>query len=293
MGRERGLKEFLDELVAAGELGSAAVSARTVRSLQPLEVQRDHSVLELGVGSGVTTAVLAETVGHGGLVTTVDTDIDRVVLARRRLVRHYGHVSVFHGEAAAGASRYAPFDRVLAHGDIKLGRLPYAWVEQAEPRALILAPVQPGFLVRFTVHDDGTATGRPVLVQPGPVEARWQLRWDEREAIQSVTHTQPWALLENPGPRWALAVAVPSYEYEVAGENPRLAWLRDPFTSSWASVAPGKGAYVVHQTGPRRLWDETEAAYRRWIRCGTPEPRDWEWVVSRERQNVRLRPEIL
>ncbi|MBN6035817.1 protein-L-isoaspartate O-methyltransferase [Amycolatopsis sp. 195334CR] len=179
MRRARGLKAFLDELVVAGEIGSPAVSARTVRSLQPLELQRDHSVLEIGVGDGVTTAVLAETVGHGGLVTTVDSDVDRVVLARRRLVRHYGHVSVLHREAAAGAPKYAPFDRVLAHAGIPLRRLPYAWVEQAEPGALILAPVR-DFLVRFTVHADGTATGRPVLVHADLTEVNWRIRWDER-----------------------------------------------------------------------------------------------------------------
>ncbi|AXB46431.1 methyltransferase domain-containing protein [Amycolatopsis albispora] len=286
MGRERGLKAFLDELVVAGEIGSPTIPARTVHSLQPLELQRDHSVLEIGVGTGVTTAVLAETVGHGGLVTTVDSDVDRVVLARKRLVRHYGHVSVLHREAVAGASKYAPFDRVVAHHDIPLRRLPYAWVEQAEPGALLLVPVR-NFLVRFTVHDDGTATGRPVLAHTGLSEANWRLRWDERKTTRSVTRTEPGMLLK-PGPRWALAATVPSCEYEMAAEG---AWLRDPFTSSWASVAPQDGAYLVRQTGPRRLWDETEAAYRWWLDRGTPKPQDWEWVVTRGRQHVRLRPE--
>ena len=66
----------------------------------------------------------------------------------------------------------------------------------------------------------------------------------------------------------------------------------DGDASSWASVAPEGGAYLVRQAGPRRLWDESEAAYRWWLDRGTPNPQDWEWLVARDRQCVRLRPEL-
>ncbi|MGW4726032.1 hypothetical protein [Streptomyces sp. NPDC004291] len=42
--------------------------------------------------------------------------------------------------------------------------------------------------------------------------------------------------------------------------------------TSWASVdhEPGETEFVVHQSGPRRLWDETEAAHRWWSGRGRP-----------------------
>ncbi|MFF7437775.1 hypothetical protein [Streptomyces sp. NPDC008122] len=41
---------------------------------------------------------------------------------------------------------------------------------------------------------------------------------------------------------------------------------------SWASVdwEPGETEFLVYQYGPRRLWDETEAAYRWWDGCSRP-----------------------
>lgn len=47
---------------------------------------------------------------------------------------------------------------------------------------------------------------------------------------------------------------------------------RDTRESSWASVdyVPGRDAHVVQQYGERRLWDEVEAAYLRWLGWGRP-----------------------
>lgn len=41
----------------------------------------------------------------------------------------------------------------------------------------------------------------------------------------------------------------------------------------WASVdyEPGQRAYRVEQTGDRRLWEEVEAAYTRWLSWGRPD----------------------
>ena len=44
--------------------------------------------------------------------------------------------------------------------------------------------------------------------------------------------------------------------------------LRDPGTGSRAVIR--RGDVTVVQTGPRRLWDEIEGLYDRWIALGAP-----------------------
>lgn len=96
---------------------------------------------------------------------------------------------------AAGHPTTAPFDRVLATATVRLGELPYAWVEQTTPGGWIVVPVRTeitsGPLVAFTVQSDGTASGRAVPLSVGFMELRAQriplgnlkcLRWDDPDA---------------------------------------------------------------------------------------------------------------
>ncbi|OKI34905.1 hypothetical protein A6A29_15840 [Streptomyces sp. TSRI0281] len=45
-----------------------------------------------------------------------------------------------------------------------------------------------------------------------------------------------------------------------------MVWLYSDDEQSWASIdyEPGASKYLVVRSGPRRLWDETETAYRWW-----------------------------
>ncbi|WP_455410030.1 hypothetical protein [Streptomyces hiroshimensis] len=50
-------------------------------------------------------------------------------------------------------------------------------------------------------------------------------------------------------------------------------WVLADDRKSWASVdyVPGHDAFAVEQYGPRRLWDEVEAGYRKWEALGSPD----------------------
>jgi protein-L-isoaspartate(D-aspartate) O-methyltransferase (PCMT) len=154
---------------------------------------------------------------------------------------------VITGDGAAGWAPNAPYDRVIVTAAVTLGRVPYAWVHQARPGAVILAPIKTdlctGPLVRFTVSDDGTATGSVVPARVGFMELREQRtpdtdvrhrRWEDPEADLTHTDLMPWTTLGNEAPRWALAVAMPNCRYELwkrtPGRNPDhgVAWLTEP-----------------------------------------------------------------
>jgi protein-L-isoaspartate(D-aspartate) O-methyltransferase len=59
---------------------------------------------------------------------------------------------------------------------------------------------------------------------------------------------------------------------------------------SWASVdyVPDRGEFVVQQYGERRLWDEVESAYWRWMSWGRPERDRFGLTVSPAGQQVWL-----
>jgi protein-L-isoaspartate O-methyltransferase len=279
---------------------SASMPSVVVGMLAALRVRPGQRVLELGTGTGFNAALLAELVGETGQVVTMEIDEGLAREARQRLdVAGFGNrVRVVVGDAARGVPGDAPYDRIIATMSVHLGRVPSAWVEQTRPGGLILTPVRAdlasGPLVVFAADGNGSATGRTLPMGVGFMESRTartpevtsgdvgSVGGDER-----VSALAPWPLLEVPSPRWALAVAVPSCRYDV--EPGRRAWLRDPVSGSWATVAPGDdGTYLVRQAGIRRLWDEAEAAYRWWQAHGEPFITDWQWTITPHRQSIEL-----
>jgi hypothetical protein len=121
------------------------------------------------------------------------------------------------GDGDRGLASGAPYDRVIATMSVRLGRVPYAWVEQTRPGGVIVTPVRAdlasGPLVAFTVREDGTATGRTLPMGVGFMESRSQrqpivdedIDWEREAAVERVTRIRPGPLLDvchRPGGRW-------------------------------------------------------------------------------------------
>ena len=64
-------------------------------------------------------------------------------------------------------------------------------------------------------------------------------------------------------------------------------------SGSWAAVTPrADGAFVVHHEGPRRLWEELEAAYQWWLAADRPDHTRFGLTVTKDGTEVWLdRPE--
>jgi protein-L-isoaspartate O-methyltransferase len=275
---------------------SASMPSVVVGMLAALGVSAGQTVLEVGTGTGYNAALLARLVGESGRVTTVEVDDAIAGVARESLDRagfEWVRTIIDDGATAVGGA----VDRVIATMSVHLGRVPYAWVAQTKPGGRIVTPVRAelasGPLVEFTVHGDGTATGRTLPMGVGFMESRLQRTgeapdqdWERDDTEESISTVAPRRVLEVPSPRWAVAVAVPSCRYGVEGE---LVWLSDPVSGAWASVVPaGHGRFLVRQTGIRRLWDEVEAAYRWWCERGEPFITEWRWTITPERQGIEL-----
>jgi SAM-dependent methyltransferase len=95
---------------------ASKVSERLVWAVETLELDRGHSVLEVGCGHGVAVSLVSERLGPGGRITAIDRSQKMIAAARRRNRLHVesGRAvleAVALEDADFGAQR---FDRVFA-----------------------------------------------------------------------------------------------------------------------------------------------------------------------------------
>lgn len=255
-------------------------AARLAHLLRLLDPQHGDRVVEIGTGSGYTTAVLSEIVGRHGDVVTTEADVDIATQARERLIAsgresRYGtglvNVTVLRREPSDVPEPARPWDRVLFGEPVPLGRLPYAAVAGTRPGGVVVARIGTEFaagpLVRFEVGSDGIAHGSADADSASGIDAR--------------------PLLGQPEWRSVAAVAVPSCRYENTHTGIRL---DDPVTSSWAHIEQSDTTdqLTVRQSGPRCLADEVLAAIRWYADRGAPPMESWTWEVGPDRQCVTI-----
>lgn len=285
---------------------SASMPSAVAGMLAELTALPGHNVYEIGTGTGYNAALLGHVVGSTGTVKTVEVDRELADTARTNLeAAGTGNIIVECADGTADLASPIRFDRIIATASVRLGQLPYAWVLHAQPGAVIVTPMRAdlasGPLVRLVVDEDGTATGHATSrlrvgfmeMRSHRIAASWAaLQWDDPAADASYTDLAPWMPLLDENHRWPIAMALPSCRYEVwerTEERPGVAWLCDALSGSWASIVRDGDRHVVRQSGPRRLWDAAEAAYRWWQNRGEPPLETWVWTMTPNRQSVTLK----
>ncbi|MEV2276998.1 methyltransferase domain-containing protein [Nocardiopsis sp. NPDC049922] len=131
------------------------------RHLPLLDIEPGMRILEVGTGSGYSTAVLAELTGPEGRVVSVDVEPDLITRAER-LHRDAGYTTItsLAGDGYRGAPGHGPFDRLIAWTTPP--HLPTAWAEHVCPGGLIVAPLvcapiaYSTAMARITVDDSHT-----------------------------------------------------------------------------------------------------------------------------------------
>jgi protein-L-isoaspartate(D-aspartate) O-methyltransferase len=138
--------------IGGGQTGS---QPRTVAAmLRLLDMHPGQRVLDVGSGSGWTTALLGRLTGPGGSVHGVELD-PRLADWGASNVRAYDMdwVRVHRADPLVlGLPDRAPYDRILVSADG--GSLPQALVEQLEVGGVMVLPVA-GVMTRLVRHDDG------------------------------------------------------------------------------------------------------------------------------------------
>lgn len=125
-----------------GNLVTQSTAASAIAEmLEQLDVRPGMRVLEIGTGSGFSSALLSELVGPTGSVVSVDV-VAELSTRARELHGSQGRTNIepVHGDGALGAPGHGDFDRIVAWTTPRL--LPEAWVGQAVPGAVIVTPVE-------------------------------------------------------------------------------------------------------------------------------------------------------
>ncbi|MEU3035898.1 ATP-grasp peptide maturase system methyltransferase [Streptomyces griseoaurantiacus] len=283
--------------------GGAPTSSSTLPSLvlrmwADADVQAGQKVLEIGTGTGYSTALACERLGSGG-VASIEVDQHRLGKAADALYECGYTPTLALADGIHGYWPEAPFDRIVAACSFRA--VPPALVAQTRPGGRILLTLG-GWLygyarVLLTVGDDETAEG-PLL--PGTVSfmparthaapafgnpAHWAAELPE--AARTAKHS-PARITDATETafhlRFLVQCAVPGAQLTTLG---KVVHLVDVTSGSAATLTPNNGVWVVREGGPVRLWERAEAVMDAYDAADRPGPDTFTLTIDADGQHLR------
>jgi methyltransferase of ATP-grasp peptide maturase system len=276
---------------------SSTLPSLVVRMWSDAEVAEGHTLLEIGTGTGYSTALACERLDSGD-VTSIEVDPHRLEAAADAL---YGCGYTPTLAVADGLYGYWPearFDRVVAACSFRA--VPPALLAQTRPGGKVLLTLS-GWLygyarVLLTVAGDGTAEG---ALLPGTVSFM-AARTHSAPAFGNPAH---WAagLPDKPrtarhGPerlvaateeafhlRFLAQCAVPDAQMVTVDEV--VHWV-DVVSGSAATLTPLDGEWHVREGGPVTLWERVESVLDAFDAAGRPGPEAFALRVCDEEQRL-------
>ncbi|MGW3134601.1 ATP-grasp peptide maturase system methyltransferase [Streptomyces sp. NPDC001139] len=280
----------------AAPTSSSTLPSLVVRMLEDLDVHEGMKVLEIGTGTGYSTALMCHRLGSEA-VTSIETDEGVARRAREALSRsgYTPHLVVADGRA--GHLDEAPYDRLIATCGFR--NIPLAWLDQVLPGGVILTTLRGWMrslgLVKLIVTGD-SASGWFSEDDPSFMIARQQ---DAPESLGMIPGPDDGTerkatygpdILTSSGPAFMTQLAMPDarfFSMPVDG-GPDSTFVLDSGTDSFAVLTPTDNGWQVRQGGPRRLWDAAESAVATWEEYGSPSTAAFGVTVSHEARVVWL-----
>ncbi|MFB8138466.1 ATP-grasp peptide maturase system methyltransferase [Streptomyces parvus] len=283
--------DVTDAGVTGDPTSSSTLPSLVLRMWQQLEVGAGQRVLEIGTGTGYSTALGAHRLGDDRL-TSVEYDpvVGRAAASALKAAGYAPRLVVGDGLRGDPGASAGTYDRLIATCSVRY--VPMAWLHQVKPGGKILATLSgwsyASGLALLTVTGPGAATGRFLpgytsfmIARPHDRPPRPTLALLPGEARPS--RIDP-AVIGTWTGGWVAQLAVPAAERMGAGAE-QILW--DVSTGSQARTMPGAdGGWTVVQRGPVRLWDRVEAAVRLWQAAGEPHQEGFGITVSAARQRV-------
>ncbi|MGI5207306.1 ATP-grasp peptide maturase system methyltransferase [Spirillospora sp. CA-108201] len=281
---------------------SSTLPSLVVRMWADADVDDGHDILEIGTGTGYSTALACARLGGSGNVTSVEVDGRRLSQAATAL---YGCGHTPDLALADGLYGYwpcAPYDRIVAACSVRT--VPQAWLAQTRPGGKILTTLS-GWLygyarVLLTVQDDGIAGGPLLCGTISFMAARVQERpepgnpthWRalaRKAAARPVRHSPE--RLDEPTEdgffgRFLAQLAAPDAQLATSDEGLHLI---DVTTGSVAALTSRPDGWQVQQAGPLRLWDSIEEVWDVWEQAGRPGPASSRMAIDDGHQQIHHR----
>ncbi|MFI6935556.1 ATP-grasp peptide maturase system methyltransferase [Streptomyces sp. NPDC050287] len=280
----------------AAPTSSSTLPSLVVRMLEDLDVHDGMNVLEIGTGTGYSTALLCHRL-DSGRVTSIETDEGVARRAREALASADYSPHLLVGDGRVGHPDGAPYDRLIATCGFR--NIPPSWLEQVRPGGVILTTLRGWMrslgLVKL-IAAGNSASGWFSEDDPSFMIARQQ---DAPESLGMVPGPAdgtkrkaaygPEALTDS-GPAFMAQLAAPDarfFSMAVDG-SPLSTFVLDSVTDSFAVLTAADSGWEVRQGGPRRLWDGIESAIATWEEHGAPSTAAFGVTVSRDGQVVWL-----
>ncbi|KJY41399.1 methyltransferase [Streptomyces sp. NRRL B-1568] len=263
---------------------SSTLPSLVVRMLEAAGIRDGERILEVGTGTGYSTAVLCHRLGEKNVVS-IEYDPALAALAADRIHAAGYHPVLVTGDGLDGYEDEAEteYDRLLATCAVRT--IPRSWIWQTRIGGTITCTLG-GWMeahgtVSLTVAEDGSAEGRftgetisYMLARPHQRPPRSGFYRHPGQA--RTTAVDPGVLQDWTG-RFVAQLAAPSAE--LMGVRGSVA-LVDVATGSQAWTEADGDGWTVHQHGPLKLWDQVEGAITAWRDAGAPDQSRFGMTVT-------------
>jgi protein-L-isoaspartate(D-aspartate) O-methyltransferase len=303
---DNGASDPEDEPILAAATSSSTAPSAVLEMLEDLEVTDGMRVLELGTGTGYSTALLSARLG-ASLVTSVEHDNSLSNLARTRLASVGYHPYLLCRDGEQGCAERGPFDRIMV--TFSPHHVPMAWVDQAKPGAVILVSLVGSWgahgYIRLRVNQLGTASGyfqdagpsfMPSRIAQPPIVSD-DLGPLLRAAFAAAENVPPMPVtadpqqFNNPDFVWVAQLALPDVITVTMPTSTGVSrrWFLHA-DGSWAvfDIDQGTAAKTVRQGGLQKLWSAIESAQTSWQSAGSPKPSRYGLTVAEGVNSVWL-----
>jgi methyltransferase of ATP-grasp peptide maturase system len=276
---------------------SSTLPSLVVRMWSDAEVVEGHTVLEIGTGTGYSTALACERLASGD-VTSIEVDPRRLEAAANALYACGYTPTLAVADGLYGYWPEARFDRVVAACSFRA--VPPAVLAQTRPGGKVLITLS-GWLygyarVLLTVDGGGAAEG---ALLPGTVSFM-AARTHAAPAFGNPAH---WAagLPDKPraarhGPERLVAATEEAFHLRFLAQCAapdtqmvtldEVVYLVDVMSGSAATLTPLDGEWHVREGGPMRLWERVESVLDAFDAAGRPGPETFTLRVCDEGQRL-------
>ncbi len=108
-----------------------------------LAAKKGQKVLDIGSGSGWTSAMLAQIVGHRGKVYAIERISELKEFGESNAAKYnFSNLKFFCQDGSKGLKKYAPFDRIIVAAAAQ--EVPWALKEQLRPGGRLVIPTVDG-----------------------------------------------------------------------------------------------------------------------------------------------------
>ncbi|MEW5352653.1 methyltransferase domain-containing protein [Streptomyces sp. 16-176A] len=259
---------------------SATLPSLVVRMFQHARIDDGDELLDVGTGSGYGTALAAHRLGAEA-VTSIDVDGYLVEAARDRLATIGLHPTVERADATGPLpDKRERFDRIVA--TVAVRAVPASWLTSLRTGGRLVTTIAgTSLILTAQKRADGTAVGRIEWDRAGFMHVRHGDDYPPSpSALLAAAHemdgdditTGPYPVVDVAN-AWdldsMLGLTAPGIEHAYREDGDRRIAVMAHADGSWArAVAVGSGAPIVHQGGPRRLWNLLDSIRAYWLQHG-------------------------